>query len=90
MSIDTDGYFKVGLRTTEWLNSINVYHINDVVKIGVIEVCMRLRKAGYPVTINMAYGLQADIMGTTWTHVPDEIKSSLSDEFNRRKILFKI
>ena len=83
MGIDKSGKFKNGLKTTKWLNSIGIFHIDDVVKIGVIPVCIRLKQAGYPVSLNMAYGLQGDIMGISWMQVPDDIKHSLRDEFPR-------
>ena len=86
MPIDKSGSFKKGLKTTQRLNSIDIFHIDDVVQIGVIEVCMRLRQVGYPVTLNMAYGLQGDIMGISWNKVPEEIKKSLSEQFNKHKI----
>ena len=44
--------------------------IRAVARIGVVEICVLLRIAGHPVSLNMAYGLQADLMGSTWNRLP--------------------
>jgi hypothetical protein len=77
MSIDANGDFKPGLKTTQWLATVGINNIRAVAKAGVVETCILLKRAGYPVTVNMAYGLQADLMGTTWDRLPASIRDEL-------------
>lgn len=83
MSIDADGCFKSGLKTTQWLASVGITNIRDVAKLGVIETCVLLRRAGHPVSLNMAYGLQADLMGTTWARLPEAVREDVRTAYRR-------
>lgn len=77
MSVGPGGRFPPRLETTAWLASIGMTTIRDVAQVGVIETCLLLRRAGHPVSLNMAYGLQADRMGTTWNRLPDAVRAEL-------------
>lgn len=83
MSIDADGCFKPGLRTTQWLASVGITNIRAVAKLGVIETCVLLRRAGHPVSLNLAYGLQADLMGTTWDRLPEAVREDVRVAYRR-------
>jgi hypothetical protein len=76
--IDATGRFRPGFATTAWLADLGIYHIRQVDAIGVIEVCCRLRAAGHPVSLNLTYGLQADLIGTTWNRLPAEVRADLA------------
>jgi hypothetical protein len=82
MPTDDQGCFRPGLATTAWLAGIGITHIRQVAVIGVIETCHRLRAVGHPVSLNLAYGLQADLMGTTWNQLPEEERAALRSAFN--------
>ena len=84
MTITKNGKFRQGNKTTEWLKSIGIDNIREVDRIGIIEVCSLLRKAGYPVSLNMAYGLKADMMGTTWNRLPDTVKDEMRTLYQQR------
>jgi hypothetical protein len=84
MPIDAAGDFRDGLATTMWLRSIGFTNIRDVARIGVIETCTLLRRAGHPVSLNLAYGLQADLMGTTWNRLPAEVKTAARAAYRER------
>jgi DNA transformation protein and related proteins len=84
MPIDAAGDFRDGLATTMWLRSIGFTNIRDVARIGVIETCALLRRAGHPVSLNLAYGLQADLMGTTWNRLPAEVKTAARAAYRER------
>ena len=85
MPIDANGRFKQRAKTTAWLEGIGITTIYEVKQIGVIKTCMLLRQAGFPVTLNLAYGLQADIMGLSWNNIPLEIKQQLREEYEAAK-----
>ena len=73
MTILANGDFAPGRATTRWLATIGFTNIRDVARTGVVETCLLLRQAGHPVSLNMAYGLQADLMGTTWDRLPEAV-----------------
>lgn len=77
MTILANGDFAPGRATTRWLATIGFTNIRHVARTGVVETCLLLRQAGHPVSLNMAYGLQADLMGTTWDRLPEEVRSRL-------------
>jgi hypothetical protein len=82
MSILANGDFAPGRATTQWLASIGFSNIRDVARTGVVETCLLLRRAGHPVSLNMAYGLQADLMGTTWDRLPDMVRDELRRDYD--------
>lgn len=69
---------NLGPKSSEWLASIGVFTIDDVVKIGVVETYKQV-KAAYPekVSLNMLYGLQAAVMNINWKDLPVDIKEDL-------------
>lgn len=81
MSIDANGDFIQGLKTTQWLASVGITNIRDVARIGVIPTCILLKQAGHPVSLNLAYGLQADLMGTTWNCLPESVRDELREAY---------
>lgn len=83
MSIDANGDFKAGLKTTQWLAAVGLTNIRDVARIGVAEVCLLLKQAGYPVSLNLAYGLQADLMGTTWDRLPEAVRDTVRQAYRQ-------
>ena len=81
MPVDSKGNFKVGYKTTEWLFSIGLYNIKDVSNVGIFPVCKLLRSKGYPVSVNLAYGLQAEIMKLSINKLPSEIKEDIKRKY---------
>lgn len=84
MAVGSDGAFRPGLATTRWLADAGITHIRQVAELGVIDTCLLLRQAGHPVSLNLAYGLQADLMGTTWNRLPDEVREELRAAWRNR------
>jgi hypothetical protein len=48
---------------------------------GVIPVCLRVKAAGYPVSLNLAYALQGAIMGVRWNALPDSVREELQTAY---------
>ena len=68
----------IGPKTTEWLNDIGVYTLEDIEALGVVEVYKRLKRA-YPhkVSLNALYGLQAAVLDTHWNALSPDMKAEL-------------
>lgn len=69
---------NIGPKSTEWLASIGVHTLDDVVALGVVETYKRV-KAAYPekVSLNLLYGLQATLLDIPWNELPQDIKEQL-------------
>ena len=69
---------NIGPKTKQWLASIGVHTLDDVVNLGVVETYKRV-KAAYPekVSLNLLYGLQAALLDLPWNELPPDIKEEL-------------
>ena len=68
-------------KSSEWLASVGVHTLDDVVNLGVVETYKRV-KAAYPekVSLNLLYGLQAALLDLPWNELPPDMK----EEFKRQ------
>lgn len=76
---------NLGPRSSDWLLESGISSLQQVRQLGPIEVCRRLRAAGRPVTVVMAYALEGAVMGCHWNALPWETKQFLKAEFARMK-----
>jgi TfoX-like protein len=76
---------NIGPKSREWLASIGVHTMDDVVQIGVVETYKRV-KAAHPekVSLNLLYGLQAALLDLPWTELPPDIKEELKRQAEER------
>ena len=51
MGILANGDFRPELTTIQWPASVGIANIRDVARIGVVETCVLLRRAGHPVSL---------------------------------------
>jgi len=59
------------------LADVGITTLDQVVKMGVVPVCLQVKAAGYPVSLNLAYALQGAIMGVPWNALPPTIREEL-------------
>ena len=76
---------NIGPKSSEWLASVGVYTLDDVVNQGVVETYKRV-KAAYPekVSLNLLYGLQAALLDLPWNELPPDIKEELKQQVENR------
>jgi len=72
---------NMGPKSRQWLASIDVHTLDDVVSLGVIETYKRV-KAAYPekVSLNLLYALQAALLDLRWNELPPDIKEELKQQ----------
>ena len=72
---------NIGPKSKQWLASIGVHTLDDVVNLGVVETYKRV-KAAYPekVSLNLLYGLQAALLDLPWNELPPDIKQELKQQ----------
>ena len=69
---------NMGPKSSEWLASVGIYTLDDVLNLGAVETYKRV-KAAYPekVSLNLLYGLQAALLDLPWNELPPGIKEEL-------------
>ena len=69
---------NIGPKSRQWLASVGVHTLDDVVRLGVVETYKRVR-AAYPekVSLNLLYALQGALLDLPWNEVPPDIKEEL-------------
>ena len=72
---------NMGPKSSEWLASVGVHTLDDVLNLGVVETYKRVR-AAYPekVSLNLLYGLQAALLDLPWNELPPDIKQELKQQ----------
>jgi len=65
-------------KSKQWLASVGVHTLDDVVSLGVVETYKRV-KAAYPekVSLNLLYALQAALLDLPWNDLPPDMKIEL-------------
>lgn len=76
---------NLGPKSREWLASVGVHTLDDVVNLGVVETYRRV-KAAYPkkVSLNLLYGLQAALLDLPWNELPPDIKQELKQQVENK------
>lgn len=72
---------NLGPKSEAWLVSIGVTTRDQLAKLGPIGTCRRLRDAGRPVSVLMAYAIEGALTGTHWNALAPETKHWLRAEF---------
>lgn len=77
--------FNLGPKSAAWLQAAGIRTRADLEKAGPIEACRRVRQAGQPVSVLLAYALEGALMGCHWNALPHEFKQHLRLEFAKLK-----
>lgn len=72
---------NLGPKSEAWLASVGVTTRDQLARLGPIETCRRLRAAGRPVSVLMAYAIEGALTGTNWNALTPETKQWLRAEF---------
>jgi len=72
---------NIGSKSKQWLASVGVHTLDDVVSLGVVETYKRVR-AAYPekVSVNLLYALQAALLDLPWNDLPPDMKKELKQQ----------
>lgn len=72
---------NLGPKSSAWLAAIGITTREQLAALGPIETCRRLRAAGLPVSVLLAYALEGALTHTHWNELPRETKQWLRAEF---------
>ena len=80
---DVNELKNLGGTTTIRLHQIGIYDMDDIERIGVVEVYRRLKQA-YPdkVTLNALWGLQGALLNLPYNKIPQSMKDELLAQLN--------
>lgn len=76
---------NLGPKSAAWLYAAGIRSRADLEKAGPIEACRRIRNAGQPVSVLLAYALEGALMGCPWNALPHDFKQHLRLEFAKLK-----
>jgi DNA transformation protein and related proteins len=77
------GNIHIGEKSESWLAACGITTLAQVRELGVVHVALRVKAAGFPVSLNLVYALQGNLMQCTWREVPNDVKEQLKAEWNR-------
>lgn len=75
-----EALLNLGPRSSAWLAGIGITTREQLVRLGPVETCRRLRAAGHPVNTLMAYALEGALTGTHWNALSPETKTWLREQ----------
>lgn len=82
---DLAALLNLGPKSAAWLAATGIGSREQIAALGAIGTCRRLRTAGFPVSVLLAYALEGALTGCHWNELPPETKQWLRGEFARMK-----
>lgn len=78
---------NLGPKSSAWLAEAGITTRTELERVGPIEACRRVRGAGHPASVLLAYALEGALMGCHWNDIPVDFKAHLRTEFAKMKKL---
>lgn len=72
---------NIGPKIAGWLEEASIRSREDLIRIGTIDTCRRMRRAGHPVSLLAAYALEGALMDVHWNAIPVSFKRQLAIDF---------
>ena len=80
MSIQIAELKDLGPRSTEWLEGIGVRTLDDLERLGSIEIYRRLKSMEVPVSLNLVYAIEALLLDLDRRELPAKLNAQLKYE----------
>ncbi|MGD9630911.1 MAG: TfoX/Sxy family protein [Pyrinomonadaceae bacterium] len=68
---------NLGGKSEEWLNAIGVFTRQDLERLGSVEIYRSLKEAGFPVSLNLVWGIEGALADLDWRDLPADLKAEL-------------
>ncbi len=75
---------NLGPRTESWLNDIGIFTRADLEEIGSVNIHRILKEKGYPVSMNLVWGLEGALADVDWRELSEELKADLRSQIKRK------
>ena len=79
---ETSSLRNLGPRTESWLNDI--FTRADLEQIGSVNIHRILKEKGYPVSMNLVWGLEGALADVDWREFSEELKADLRSQIKRK------
>jgi DNA transformation protein and related proteins len=80
MPSPTEKLLNLGPKSTMWLASVGIHHIEDLQRVGSVSAFRELKLRGYNVSKLMLYALEGALLGCHWNKLPPERKRDIIAE----------
>lgn len=74
---------NLGGKSEEWLNAIGVFTRQDLEGLGSVEIYRSLKEAGFPVSLNLVWGIEGALADLDWRELPADLKAELRAEIRK-------
>lgn len=74
---------NLGGKSEEWLNAIGVFTRQDLERLGSVEIYRSLKEAGFPVSLNLVWGIEGALADLDWRELPTGLKAELRAEIRK-------
>lgn len=68
---------NLGGKSEAWLNGIGVFTLDDLKRLGSVEIYRLLRQQGINGTLNLVYAIEGAINDLDWRELPPQMKADL-------------
>jgi hypothetical protein len=68
---------NLGPKSSAWLHAVGIENLDDVRRVGVIESYLRVKRAGFNVSLNLLWGLAGAVNDCPWNKLPPGEKQVL-------------
>lgn len=77
MSRSPLGLRNIGPVSESWLRAAGINSLQDLERIGSVEAYRAVRMHGFNASLNLLYALEAALLDTHWTKLPERTKERL-------------
>lgn len=74
---------NLGGKTERWLNDLGIFTRSDLERVGSVEAYRILRERGYPVSMNLVWGIEGALADIDWRNLPEGLKAGLRRQIER-------
>ncbi len=71
---------NVGPKSAAWLRQVGVRTLEDLVRVGPVEVFLKVKRAGFRPSLNLLYSMAAALEDCHWTDLPEDRRAGLVRE----------
>ena len=68
---------NVGPKSAAWLRQVGVRTHEDLVRVGIVEAFLKVKRAGFRPSLNLLYAMAGAIDDCHWTDLPDDRRNAL-------------
>lgn len=68
---------NVGPKSAAWLRQVGVRTHEDLVRVGIVEAFLKVKRAGFRPSLNLLYAMAGAIDDCHWTDLPEDRRAAL-------------